>query len=66
MSQIGTVSAAGTATDTKRVPPCITSHLARAVFTAALKDYQRPEVQEDYRRWKKERAAMAVRGQGDG
>ena len=50
MSQIGAVSMAGTVTDTKRVPPCITSHLARAVFTAALKDYQRPEVQENYRR----------------
>lgn len=65
MSQTGTVPMADTATSTSRKPPCITSHLARAVFTAALKDYQRPEVQEDYRRWKKERGAMAAGGQGD-
>lgn len=66
MSQIGTVPMAGTAASTSRKPPCITSHLARAVFTAVLKDYQRPEVQEDYRRWKKERTAMAARGQSNG
>lgn len=66
MSQTGTVPMAGTATSTSRKPPCITSHLARTVFMAALKDYQRPEVQEDYRRWKKERAATAARGQNDG
>lgn len=65
MSQTGTVPMADTAASTSRKPPCITSHLARAVFTAVLKDYQRPEVQEDYRRWKKERTAMAAGGQGD-
>lgn len=66
MNQAGTVPMTGTATSTMGKPPCITSYLARAVFTAVLNDYQRPEVQDDYIRWKKERAATAARGQADG
>lgn len=61
MIQTGTATS-GTAASTKRKPPCITSRLARTVFMAAAKDYQRPEVQDDYRRWQMERAASMAAG----
>lgn len=42
---------------TAEVPAYVAVDLAQAAFEALRRDYSRPEVQADYRRWKAERAA---------
>lgn len=37
--------------------------IARAVLKAAKRDYECPEVQADYERWKKERAVQAAKNE---
>ncbi len=37
--------------------------VGRAFLKAIMRDYMRPEVQEDYKRWKEEQAAKETREQ---
>lgn len=41
--------------DTASIPAHTAANIARTALDAILKDYFRPEVQEDYQRWKAER-----------
>lgn len=41
--------------DTEKVPGHAQDTLARALLAAITREFQRPEVQEDYRRWRKAR-----------
>lgn len=42
---------------TKEIPQSVQFTLAQAAFEAIKRDFERPEVREDYERWKAARAA---------
>ncbi|WP_217960204.1 hypothetical protein [Acutalibacter muris] len=44
---------------TKEIPPSVQFTLAQAAFEAIRRDFERPEVREDYERWKAARAKAA-------
>lgn len=44
---------------TKEIPPSVQFTLAQAAFEAIRRDFERPEVREDYERWKSARAKAA-------
>lgn len=44
---------------TKEIPPSVQFTLAQAAFEAIKRDFERPEVREDYERWKAARAKAA-------
>ncbi|MBQ6611897.1 MAG: hypothetical protein IJH70_15865 [Oscillospiraceae bacterium] len=41
--------------DTRKIPSYTATDLAQAALSAVRQDYQRPEVREEYERWKAER-----------
>ena len=43
--------------NTSTIPIGVKTSIAQTVFEAIQRDFQRPEVREDYERWKAERAA---------
>lgn len=43
--------------DTSKISAHTATSLAQAALAAIQRDYLRPEIQEDYQRWKAERAA---------
>ena len=43
--------------NTSTIPIGVKTSIAQTVFEAIQRDFQRPEVREDYGRWKAERAA---------
>lgn len=55
---------AGTSVDTESIPAHVSMNLAQVALAAILRDYQRPEVQVDYQRWKAERAAKEAMASG--
>ena len=42
--------------DPRRIPEHIGMNLAQAALRGILRDYQDPKIQEEYRRWKTQRA----------
>lgn len=44
---------------TKEIPPSVRFTLAQAAFEAIKRDFEQPEVREDYERWKAARAKAA-------
>lgn len=44
---------------TKEIPSSVQFTLAQAAFEAIKRDFERPEVREDYERWKAARAKAA-------
>ena len=52
--------------DTAQIPAHVALNIGQVAFQAILRDYQRPEIQADYQRWKVERAAKAARGTANG
>lgn len=45
--------------NTKEIPPSVQFTLAQAAFEAIKRDFEQPEVREDYERWKAARAKAA-------
>ena len=45
---------------TKTIPAAVAMNLGQALFEAVKKDFQRPDVQADFERWKAERAREAT------
>lgn len=43
--------------NTKEIPQSVRYTLAQAAFEAIKRDFEQPEVREDYERWKAARAA---------
>lgn len=43
----------------KEIPPGVQFTLAQAAFEGIRRDFERPEVREDYERWKAARAKAA-------
>ena len=46
---------------TSSIPAAVAMNLGQALFEAVKRDFQRPEVQADFERWKAERAAREAR-----
>ena len=46
--------------NTSDIPAHVATNLAQALFEAIHREYENPEVQADYRRWKEERAKRAT------
>lgn len=44
--------------NTSAIPQGPKTSIAQVVFEAIQRDFQRPEIQEDYQRWKSQRAAV--------
>ncbi len=52
--------------DPTRLPECVRMRIATMVYKWVLEDYQKPEFQEGFKRWKEEQAAKAAGGASDG
>lgn len=64
--QLRTVPVGRVHIDPARIPQHTKLQVGAIFLQAFMKDYETPEFQECYRRWKQERAAQAARVGADG
>ena len=64
--QLRTVPVDRVQSDPARIPQHTKLQIGAIFFQAFMRDYETPEFQEYYQRWKQERAAQATRGRADG
>lgn len=63
--QLRTVPVSRVHIDPARIPQHTKLQIGAIFFQAFKRDYETPEFQEYYQRWKQERAAQAARGRAD-